>query len=89
MPVFTADINERPVFVFFVEDARSAKVLVELESLRLELMLLICEGKQLWDGETEIITRLANSEERMVWERDSDGALDRLAFLVRVSEANE
>jgi cytochrome c-type biogenesis protein CcmH/NrfF len=60
-----------------------------LESLRLELMCLVCEGNQLWDGAAEIIIRLANPEERMVWERDSDGALDRLTFLVSVSETNE
>jgi hypothetical protein len=75
MPLFTLDVQGRPVLVFLQQDRDAATELVS-STIAPDLLELEEDGSPVWDGEGELSVRDASPGETSQWEDAFGQALE-------------
>jgi len=100
MPVFTLEVDGRPVVAIRASSFECASETVEEKSFRADLMALDSEDRPLWDGKAPTYLRTAHPEEVATVERsfakavrsgEAEMDMDRewVVFLVPVTDPSD
>jgi len=76
MKTYVASIGGRAVLAFRAEDDDQARTVIDGDSMRSDLHVLVdTDGKPLWDGKSSIEAREATAAQHAEWEQSRDQAI--------------